>query len=67
MASDIEIQANEILKMKRMLNGLYVKHTGQKLAVIEKAMDRDNFMNPEEALKFGLIDQIVANRAEISK
>lgn len=62
MASDIEIQANEILKMKRMLNGLYVKHTGQKLAVIEKAMDRDNFMNPEEALKFGLIDQIVANR-----
>ena len=66
MASDIEIQANEILKMKRMLNGLYVKHTGQKLAVIEKAMDRDNFMNPEEALKFGLIDQIVANRAEIS-
>ena len=67
MASDIEIQANEILKMKRMLNGLYVKHTGQKLAVIEKAMDRDNFMNPEEALKFGLIDQIVAHRAEISK
>ncbi len=67
MASDIEIQANEILKMKRMLNSLYVKHTGQKLAVIEKAMDRDNFMNPEEALKFGLIDQIVANRAEISK
>ncbi len=67
MASDIEIQANEILKMKRMLNGLYVKHTGQKLAVIEKAMDRDNFMSPDEALKFGLIDQIVANREEISK
>lgn len=65
MASDIEIQANEILKMKKMLNGLYVQHTGQKLPVIEKAMDRDNFMNPEEALKFGLIDQIVANREEI--
>ena len=48
-----------------MLNGLYVQHTGQKLPVIEKAMDRDNFMNPEEALKFGLIDQIVANREEI--
>ena len=64
-ASDIEIQANEILKMKRALNNLYVKHTGQKLSVIEKAMDRDNFMSPEEALKFGLIDQIVANRDEI--
>ena len=66
-ASDIEIQATEILKMKRALNNLYVKHTGQKLSVIEKAMDRDNFMSPEEALKFGLIDQIVANRDEIKK
>lgn len=66
-ASDIEIQANEIIKMKKSLNNLYVKHTGQKLAVIEKAMDRDNFMNPEEALKFGLIDQIVENREEIIK
>lgn len=64
-ASDIEIQANEILKMKKALNNLYVKHTGQKLSVIEKAMDRDNFMSPEEALKFGLIDQIVTNREEI--
>lgn len=64
-ASDIEIQANEILKMKKMLNELYVKHTGQKLSVIEKAMDRDNFMSPEEALKFGLIDRIVENREEI--
>ncbi len=64
-ASDIEIQANEILKMKKALNNLYVKHTGQKLSVIEKAMDRDNFMSPEEALKFGLIDQIVTSREEI--
>ncbi len=64
-ASDIEIQANEILKMKKSLNNLYVKHTGQKLSVIEKAMDRDNFMSPEEALKFGLIDQIVTSREEI--
>ena len=48
-----------------MLNELYVKHTGQKLSVIEKAMDRDNFMSPEEALKFGLIDRIVENREEI--
>ena len=66
-ASDIEIQANEILKMKKMLNELYVKHTGQKLSIIEKAMDRDNFMSPEEALKFGLIDRIVENREEIKK
>lgn len=65
-AADIEIQANEILKMRKMLNNLYVEHTGQKLAVIEKAMDRDNFMSPEEALKFGLIDQIVANRNEMT-
>ena len=64
-ASDIEIQANEILKMKKMLNELYVKHTGQKLSVIEKAMDRDNFTSPAEALKFGLIDRIVENREEI--
>ena len=66
-ASDIEIQANEILKMKRALNNLYVKHTGQKLSVIAKAIDRDKFLRPEEALKFGLIDQIVANRDEIKK
>ena len=66
-ASDIEIQANEILKMKKMLNELYVKHTGQKLSIIEKAMDRDNFMSPEEALSFGLIDRIVEQREGIVK
>lgn len=65
MASDIEIQANEILKLKKKLNEIYVKHTGQKLSVIEKAMDRDNFMNPEEALKFGLVDYVVTSRNEI--
>ena len=47
------------------MNKLYSQHTGQKLSVVEKAMERDNFMTPEEALKFGLIDQIVANRSEI--
>lgn len=67
MASDIEIQANLILSMRKRLNNLYVKHTGQKLAVIEKAMDRDNFMYPEEAKKFGLIDEIVESRQEIIK
>lgn len=64
-ASDIEIHAQEILKLKSRLNGMYVKHTGQKLATIEKAMDRDNFMSAEEAQKFGLIDNIVASRAEL--
>ena len=67
MASDIEIQAAEILRMRKMLNGIYVKHTGQKLAAVEKAVDRDNFMSPEEAKKFGLIDEIVVSRSEIIK
>lgn len=66
-ATDIEIQANLILNMRKRLNQLYVHHTGQKLAVIEKAMDRDNFMTPEEAKKFGLIDQIITNRSEMIK
>lgn len=61
-ATDIEIQANEILSLRKRLNSMYVKHTGQKLATIEKAMERDNFMSSEEALKFGLIDQIVEKR-----
>ena len=58
MASDIEIQAREILELRKRLN---------KLSVIEKAMDRDNFMNPEEAKEFGLIDHIVKNRLEVIK
>lgn len=66
-AADIEIQANLILAMRKRLNQLYVKHTGQKLGVIEKAMDRDNFMTPEEAKKFGLIDHIITNRADMMK
>ena len=66
-ATDIEIQANLILAMRKRLNQLYVKHTGQKLSVIEKAMDRDNFMTPEEAKKFGLIDHIITNRADMMK
>lgn len=58
-ASDIEIQAKEILRMKSMLNDIYVNHTGKKLSEIEKSMDRDNFMSAEEAKKFGLIDEVV--------
>lgn len=62
-ASDIEIQAKEILRMKSMLNDIYVKHSGKKLSEIEKSMDRDNFMSPEEALKFGLVDKVVEAHA----
>ena len=66
-ASDIEIQAKLILDLRKRLNKIYSDNTGQKLSVIEKAMDRDNFMNPEEAKEFGLIDHIVKNRLEIIK
>lgn len=61
-ASDIEIQAREILSLRERLNKIYAEHTGQKLEVIEKAVDRDRFMSPEEALEFGLIDEVVASR-----
>lgn len=61
-ATDIEIQAREILRLRAELNNIYVKHTGQKLATIEKAMERDNFMSAEEAKKFGLIDHVVTSR-----
>ncbi|MBQ2885448.1 MAG: ATP-dependent Clp endopeptidase proteolytic subunit ClpP [Alphaproteobacteria bacterium] len=67
MASDIEIQAKEILDLKKRLNKIYAENTGNKLSVIEKAMDRDNFMSPTEAKEFGLIDHIVKNRLEIIK
>ena len=61
-ASDIQIQAQEIQRLKDILNKTYKKHTGTKLSVIEKAMDRDNFMSAEQAKEFGLIDTIVEKR-----
>jgi len=61
-ATDIEIVAREILRTRSRLNDLYVKHTGQKLDKIEAAMERDNYMLPEEAKDFGLIDQVVEHR-----
>jgi ATP-dependent Clp protease protease subunit len=61
-ATDIEIHAQEILSLKKRLNEIYVKHTEQKLSTIEKAMERDNFMNANKALEFGLIDQILDKR-----
>lgn len=66
-ASDIEIQAREILKLRERLNQIYVKCTGQKLKTIEDAMDRDNFMSADEAKAFGLIDHVVASREELPK
>ena len=64
-AADIEIQAKLILDLRARLNKIYAENTGQDIAAIEKAMDRDNFMTPDEALKFGLIDHIVTNRNDI--
>ena len=61
-ATDIEIQAQEILKLRERLNQIYVNHTGQKIAKIALAVERDNFMSPEEAKKFGLIDQVYVKR-----
>ena len=66
-AADIEIQAREILALRARLNQMYVEHTGQTLKAIEKAMDRDNFMNAEEAKAFGLIDSVVKDRPKLDK
>lgn len=66
-ASDIEIQAREILNLRKRLNQIYVEHTGRKLSDIEKAMDRDTFMSADEAKKFGLVDHVVSSRAEIGQ
>lgn len=64
-AADIEIQAKLILDLRKRLNAIYAQNTGQKISVIERAMDRDNFMTPKEALDFGLIDHIITNREEV--
>jgi ATP-dependent Clp protease protease subunit len=61
-ATDIEIQAREILALRARLNEIYVKHTGQRLEVISAAVERDKFLSPVEAKEFGIIDEVVANR-----
>lgn len=61
-AADIEIHAREILSLRGRLNGIYAQHTGQNVDAIEAAMERDNFMSPEQAKEFGLIDEVVTNR-----
>ena len=61
-ATDIMIHAQETQKLKTRLNEIYVEHTGNKLKDVESALERDNFMSPQEAKDWGLIDEIVANR-----
>ncbi|HEX9582149.1 MAG TPA: ATP-dependent Clp endopeptidase proteolytic subunit ClpP [Gemmatimonadales bacterium] len=64
-ASDIEIQAREILYLRSKLNELYAKHTGKTVESIEKDMDRDRFMSAEEAVQYGLIDKVIQNKVQI--
>ncbi|WP_198374359.1 ATP-dependent Clp endopeptidase proteolytic subunit ClpP [Neoroseomonas rubea] len=61
-ATDIEIQAREILKLRQRLNEIYVRHTGQPIEAIEKKLDRDSYMSAEEARDFGLVDHVVEER-----
>mgnify|MGYP001338656129 FL=1 len=62
-ATDIEIHANEVLALKKRLNEIYSKHTGKSSDEIKQALERDNFMTPESAKKFGLIDKVVEKRS----
>ena len=61
-ATDIEIHANEVLSLKKRLNEIYSKHTGKSSEEVKDALERDNFMNPETAKEFGLIDKVVEKR-----
>ncbi len=63
-ASDVEIRVKYMLKLKQRLNKIIAHHTGQPYEVVEKACDRDNFMSPEEAKAFGLVDDVVKSRKE---
>ena len=65
-ASDVEIRVKYMLKLKERLNTIIAKHSGQPYDVVEKACDRDNFMSPEEAKKFGLVDSVVESRKEMT-
>jgi ATP-dependent Clp protease protease subunit len=65
-ATDIEIQAREILALRARLNNMYVEHTGQTLEVIERAMERDKYMTAQEAQEFGLIDEVVNKRIPLA-
>ena len=62
-ATDIEIHANEVLSLKKRLNEIYSKHAGKSVDEVKKALERDNFMSPEVAKEFGLVDEVVENRS----
>ena len=62
-ATDIEIHANEVMDLKKRLNEIYSKHTGKSVDDVKKALERDNFMTPDTAKEFGLIDDVVENRS----
>ena len=64
-ASDIERHAEDIIKMKRRLNEIYVKHTGQSYETIERTLDRDYFMTAEQARDFGIVDRVLTRRDEV--
>ena len=66
-AADIEIHAREILNLRERLNQIYVKHTGKNIKAIQKIMDRDTFMTADEAKSFGLIDEVVEKRPNLTK
>jgi len=63
-ASDIQRHAEDILKIKRRLNEIYVQHTGRDYDTIDKTLDRDHFMSSEEAKSFGIVDQVVTKRSD---
>jgi ATP-dependent Clp protease protease subunit len=64
-ASDVEIRVKFMLRLKNRLNSIISRHTNQPIEVVEKACDRDNFMTPEEAKSFGLVDEVVVSRKEV--
>ena len=65
-AADIDIQAREILRMREEIGAILVKHTGQSLDRIERDTDRDLFMTGEQALEYGLVDEVITNRLEVN-
>ena len=66
-ASDIQRHAEDILKIKRQLNEIYVQHTGRDYDTIDKTLDRDHFMSADEAKAFGIVDQVVTKRTDESE
>ena len=65
-ASDVEIRVRYMVKLKQRLNGIISKHTGRPIEQVERDCDRDNFMTPEEAKAFGLVDEVVVSRKEMT-